>query len=43
MSVISGEGEIDGLKVRAGTHLVVPAGYGALDLSGNMELICSHV
>ena len=43
VSVIAGEGEIDGLPVKAGTHLVVPAGYGELKLAGKMELIASHV
>ena len=43
VSVISGDGEIDGLEVRAGDHLVAPAGYGEMDMHGKMELIFSHV
>lgn len=41
VSVVDGCGTIDGRKVEKGTHLIVPAGYGAMKLEGKMMLICS--
>lgn len=43
VSVIGGEGALDGLPVCKGDHLIVPSGYGMLTMTGNLELICSHV
>ncbi len=42
-SVVEGEGSIDGRKVVKGDHFIVPNGFGELDLSGNMQLIASHI
>ncbi len=43
VSVLAGEGRMDGEPVRKGDHLIVPAGYGPLRIEGKMEMICSHV
>ncbi len=43
LSVTEGEGAIDGIPIRKGTHLIVPFGYGAYELSGNMEVFRSTV
>ena len=43
VSILDGEGEIDGTAVRKGTHLIVPGGYGPLNISGRMMMICSFV
>lgn len=41
ISIIRGEGTIDGKRVRAGSHLLLPFGYGDYTLTGNMTLITS--
>ena len=43
MSVISGEGALDGTPIRKGDHFILPAGYGPFHLEGNLELIESYV
>lgn len=43
MSVIEGEGTLDGQPVRKGDHFILPAGYGEAKLGGKMELIASAV
>lgn len=43
ISIIDGEGEIDGVRVKKGDHFILPAGYGTFRLKGNMELIESHI
>lgn len=43
VSILSGEGALDGQPVRKGDHLVIPAGYGPMTLKGNLELIYSHI
>lgn len=42
-SVLEGSGTVDGRKVEKGAHFLLPAGYGAAELSGEMELILSTV
>ena len=42
ISVLEGEGSIGGLSVKKGTHAIVPAGFGELEIKGNMMLICSY-
>lgn len=42
VSVIDGEGMLDGQRVGKGSHLLLPAGYGKMVLEGRLELICSH-
>lgn len=41
VSVIEGDGKIDGREIRRGDHMILPYGYGEVRFSGNMELILS--
>ena len=43
LTCMRGEGEIVTHAVRAGESFLVPAGYGALQLSGDMELLCAEI
>lgn len=43
MSVIDGEGKVDGIKVKKGEHFIIPCEYGAYTLDGAMTLIGSFV
>jgi mannose-6-phosphate isomerase/beta-glucosidase len=43
VSVIDGNGTIDGITLRKGDHFIIPAGYGDYYLDGNMQLITSHI
>lgn len=41
--VTSGEGAVDGLKIKKGDSLFVPANYGKFTVTGNTELIVTRV
>ncbi len=41
VSVIEGSGTVDGITVQKGSHFILPSGYGAAELQGNLELIAS--
>ena len=43
VSVLDGQGTLDGAPVNKGDHLLLPAGYGTMTLEGRLELICSHL
>lgn len=43
LSVVSGEGAIDGTRITKGDHFILPYGYGEYELSGNMQIISSHI
>lgn len=43
LSVIEGQGFIDGIKIVKGDHFILPAGYGDYSLEGNIQLITSHI
>ncbi|CRZ35127.1 mannose-6-phosphate isomerase type 1 [Herbinix hemicellulosilytica] len=43
VSIIEGDGEIDGIKVSKGDHFILPHGYGEFKLKGDMELIISYI
>lgn len=43
LSIIQGEGEIDGIKLSKGDHFILPSGYGKFTLKGNMEVILSYI
>ncbi|MDE6845811.1 MAG: beta-glucosidase [Lachnospiraceae bacterium] len=43
MSVIEGEGLINGQMIRKGDHFILPNGYGEIKLQGNMQLIASTI
>lgn len=43
VSILSGEGTLDGTPVRKGDHLLITAGYGKMNVEGEMEFIYSHI
>jgi mannose-6-phosphate isomerase/beta-glucosidase len=43
LSVIEGEGMINGTKITKGDHFILPFGYGDFELSGKMRLVSSHI
>ncbi len=43
VSVIEGQGEINGEKIKKGDHFILPYGYGEGKMTGDMTLICSAV
>ena len=43
VSVLEGEGTVDGEKVHRGDHFIIPAVYGKVEISGKMSLILSTV
>lgn len=42
VSVLQGEGRLNGIVVRRGDHFIIPFGYGACEFEGELELICSQ-
>ena len=42
ISVLEGEGTLDGMPVRKGTHAIIPCGYGKMELEGQMTVIWSY-
>lgn len=43
MSVIDGEGTINGESIRKGDHFILPDGFGKVNFQGKMQLIASSV
>ena len=43
VSVLSGEGTLDGMPVHKGDHLLITAGYGSMIVKGNLEFMYSHL
>lgn len=43
MSVIEGQGTINGRVIRKGDHFILPDGFGEVILQGNMQLIASTI
>jgi len=43
VSVINGNGMLDGHAIKKGDHFILPYGYGTYRLTGNMELIVSYI
>lgn len=43
MSVIEGDGLINGQMIRKGDHFILPDGYGEARMQGNMQLIVSTI
>lgn len=43
MSVIEGEGTIDGQRIHKGDHFILPDKFGSVELTGQMTLIASSV
>lgn len=43
ISVIGGEGSVDGIPIRKGSHFIVPSEYGELEFSGKLSIIISYI
>ncbi|MCI8405093.1 MAG: class I mannose-6-phosphate isomerase [Clostridia bacterium] len=43
MSVISGEGTIDNIAIKKGTHFILPYNYGNIEFKGDMQIITSYI
>jgi len=43
LSVIEGQGTVDGIKIVKGDHFILSAGYGEYCIEGNIQLITSHL
>lgn len=43
VSVIEGEGTVDGHPIKKGTHLILPYHYGACEWRGNFTMICATI
>lgn len=43
VSILAGSGKMGGEDVKMGDHLIVPAGFGPVDVEGEMEFIYSFV
>lgn len=43
VSILSGEGTMDGQPVKKGDHLVITANYGEMKMEGNLEFMYSHI
>lgn len=43
MSVLDGEGTVNGQRIKKGDHFIIPAGYGNVKMEGTMEVVASGV
>lgn len=43
MSVLEGDGLLNGQLVKKGDHLILPAGFGKVEMQGKLKAICSTV
>ena len=43
MTVVEGDGLINGQMIKKGDHFILPAGFGTVELQGEMELIASTI
>ena len=43
VSILSGEGTLDGTPVAKGDHLLITADYGTMTVKGNLEIMYSHL
>lgn len=43
MSVIEGEGQINGQAIKKGDHFMLPNGFGQVNIQGNLQIIASTV
>ena len=43
MSVVDGEGTLNGTHLKKGDHLILPDGYGKVELQGKMQIIASTI
>lgn len=42
VSVISGKGSVNGIRLETGAHFIIPAGSGECRFEGKMSIICSN-
>lgn len=42
MSVIDGEGTINGQEIKKGDHFIIPSGIGKCEINGNIVIMCSY-
>lgn len=42
VSVLNGEGLLNGTAIQKGDHFIIPSGYGICEFEGDLELICSQ-
>ena len=43
VSVIDGNGTVDGFEIKKGMHFILPNKYGIAEFKGNMELLISYI
>ena len=43
LSVVEGDGLINGQQIKKGDHFILPGGFGSVQLQGKMELIASTI
>ncbi len=43
VSVIGGQGQVNGKEIRKGDHFILPEGFGTVALQGDMQLIMSSI
>lgn len=43
MSVIEGQGSIDGIAIKKGDHFILPSGYGEYRIEGDLDFITSTI
>ncbi len=43
VSILNGQGEVDGHIIKGGDSFIIPAGYGEYTISGNLEILISAV
>ena len=42
VSVIAGEGTVNGIPVKKGTHFIIPANFNGCRFEGKLSVICSN-
>ena len=42
VSILDGEGSVNGIPVSKGQHFIVPAGFGDVIFEGSLSMICSQ-
>lgn len=43
LSVVEGEGTLNGSKIKKGDHFILPTGFGKYAIDGDMEIILSYI
>lgn len=42
VSILNGQGRLNGIEIRKGDHFIIPCGYGTCKFEGRLEFICSQ-